>query len=291
MILTRSQKQRYKAAFLLSFPALVGLILFHYWPIFEMLRISFLDYKIFTGEFTWKGADNYVIAVQDPIFLKTLKTTVLFFFLKVPLQTILALGLALIMTRGGRGIGFIRTIILLPAVTAMVVASTVWGFMLHPDNGLVNSFLTTIGLASQPFLVSAQQALPSIAFITIWKQVGLNTLFFMAGLLTIPGVYYEAGKVDGANAWQAFRHVTLPLLKPTTAFVLITSTIAAFKVFVPVKVLTDGGPASATRVIVLYIFELAFQFNRLGYAATISVFVAIILIALSFFQLRTSRES
>jgi len=291
MKLSSSQKQRYSAALLLSLPALIGLILFHYWPIFEMLRISFLDYKIFTGEFTWKGTENYAVAFQDPILFQTLKTTVLFFFLKVPLQTVLALGLALFMTRGGRGISFIRTIILLPAVTAMVVASTVWGFMLHPDSGLVNSFLATIGLDPQPFLASAQQALASIAFITIWKQVGLNTLFFMAGLLVIPGVYYEAVKVDGANAWQSFRHVTLPLLRPTTAFVLITSTIAAFKVFVPVKVLTDGGPANATRVIVLYIFELAFRFNRLGYAATISVIVAIILLALSIVQLRTSRES
>lgn len=291
MKLSSSQKQRYSAALLLSLPALIGLILFHYWPIFEMVRLSFLDYKIFTGEFTWKGTENYAIALQDPILREALLTTVLYFFLKVPAQMVLALGLAIFMTRGGRGISIVRTIILLPAVTAMVVASTVWGFMLHPDSGLVNSLLIEIGLSPQPFLASAQQALPSIAFITIWKEVGLNTLFFMAGLLIIPGVYYEAAKVDGASAWQSFRNVTLPLLRPTTAFVFITTTIAAFKVFVPVKVLTDGGPANATRVIVLYIFELAFRFNRLGYAATLSVFVAAILLAFSVFQLRSSREN
>lgn len=291
MELTRTAKEHYKAAFLLSLPALIGLILFHYWPIFEMVRISFLDYKIFTGEFSWIGADNYRLAIDDPLLAQTLKTTVLFFFLKVPAQMALALALAMFMTDGGRGISFIRTIILLPAVTAMVVASTVWGFMFHPDNGLINSLLLTIGLSPQPFLASAQQALPSIAFITIWKQVGLNMLFFMAGLLTIPGVYYEAAKVDGANAWQRFRNVTLPLLMPTTVFVLITSTIAAFKVFVPVKVLTDGGPSNATRVIVLYIFELAFRFNRLGYAATVSVILAVILLVLSIVQIRLTRES
>lgn len=291
MKLTRTAKEQYKAAFLLSLPALIGLILFHYWPIFEMVRLSLLDYKIFTGEFTWIGAENYRLALDDPLLFQTLKTTTLFFLLKVPLQMAAALALAMFMTRGGRGISVLRTIVLLPAVTAMVVASTVWGFMFHPDNGLVNSFLLTVGLNPQPFLVSAEQALPSIVFITIWKQVGLNMLFFMAGLLTIPGVYYEAAKIDGANAWQAFRNVTLPLLLPTTIFVLITSTIASFKVFVPVKVLTDGGPSNATRVIVLYIFELAFRFNRLGYAAAISVVLALILLVLSIVQMRLTRES
>jgi ABC-type sugar transport system permease subunit len=288
--LTRTAKEHYKTAFLLSLPALIGLILFHYWPIYEMVRISLLDYKIFTGEFSWIGAENYGLAFEDALLFETLKTTVLFFLLKVPLQMALALALAMFMTQGGRSIGFLRTVVLLPAVTAMVVASTVWGFMFHPDNGLVNSLLLTAGLSPQPFLASAQQALPSIAFITIWKQVGLNMLFFMAGLLTIPGVYYEAAKVDGATAWQTFRNVTLPLLTPTTIFVLITSTIATFKVFVPVKVLTDGGPSGATRVIVLYIFELAFRFSRLGYAAAISVLLALILLVLSIVQMRMTRE-
>lgn len=291
MRLTRTAREHYKAAILLSFPALIGLILFHYWPIYEMVRISFLDYKIFTGEFSWIGGENYGLALDDKLLFQTLKTTALFFLLKVPIQMAVALALAMFMTKGGRGISLLRTIVLLPAVTAMVVASTVWGFMFHPDNGLVNSLLLTVGLNPQPFLASAQQALPSIVFITVWKQVGLNMLFFMAGLLTIPGVYYEAAKVDGANAWQAFRNVTLPLLTPTTIFVLITSTIATFKVFVPVKVLTDGGPSGATRVIVLYIFELAFRYSRLGYAAAISVILALILLALSIAQMRATRES
>ena len=291
MRLSGLNQQKYRAVFLLSLPALIGLILFHYWPIYEMVRLSLLDYKIFTGEFTWKGIENYSIAAEDPILIESLKVTANYFLLKVPVQMVLALGLALFVTRAGRGIGWIRTIILLPAVTSMVVVSTVWSFMFHPDSGLVNGFLELLNLPTQAFLTSQQQALPSLAFITIWKEVGMNMLFFMAGLLNIPPVYYEAATVDGASRWQSFRHVTLPLLKPTTIFVLITSTVAAFKVFVPVKVLTEGGPSNATRVIVLYIFDLAFRFNRLGYAATVSVILAAILLIFSMLQLRASREN
>lgn len=289
-IFSTRKGQHYSTAFLLALPALIGLILFHYWPIFEMVRLSFLDYKIFTGEFQWTGTKNYINAAEDPIFIKSLLTTFSFFLMKVPIQTVFALALALFVSKPGRGVSIVRTIILLPAVTAMVVVSTIWGFMFHPDNGLINSFLEAFRLTPQPFLASASQALPSIAAITIWKQVGINMLFFLAGLTTIPRSYYEAATVDGASSWQTFRHITLPLLKPTTIFVLITSSIAAFKVFVPVKVLTDGGPVDATRVIVLYIFELAFNFNRLGYATTVSVAVAVILLVISLIQMRTSRE-
>jgi len=290
MRLSGLARQKYTAAFLLSLPALIGLILFHYWPIYEMVRLSLLDYKIFTGEFSWKGVDNYVLAADDPILVDSLWVTATYFLLRVPLQMALALGLALFVVRPGRGVAWIRTIILLPAVTSMVVVSTVWGIMFHPDQGLVNGLLELLHLPPQPFLASASQALPAIAFITIWKEVGVSMLFFMAGLLTISRSYYEAAEVDGASVWQSFRNITLPLLKPTTAFVLITTTIAAFKVFVPVQILTGGGPSGSTRVIVLYIFELAFRFNRLGYAATVSVILAVILLAFSILQLRVTRE-
>ena len=283
-------RQKYMSALLLSLPALVGLVLFQYWPIFKMVQLSFLNYKIFTGEFTWKGIENYVTAMQDPLLLHTFKVTGIYFLLKVPLQMALGLGLAMLVKNATRGIGWVRTIILLPVVTSMVVVSTVWGIMFNSDSGMVNGILALFGVPAQIFLSGTAQALPTIAFITIWKDVGLTMLFFMAGLLSIPHVYYEAAEVDGANAWQRFRYITLPLLKPTTVFVVVTTTIEAFKVFVPVKVLTDGGPSNATRVILLYIFELAFHFNRLGYAATISVLLAALLLLLSLLQMRLTRE-
>ena len=282
--------QRYRAAFFLSLPALIGLVLFHYWPIADTFRMSFTEYRVFTGETTWAGLKNYETLLDDPILVRSLKTTALFFLIKVPLQMMIGLGLALLVSGAGRTTNILRTIILLPTVTSMVVASVVWGMMLHPDQGLVNSTLEILGIPTQRFLSDKDQALPVLVGITIWKEVGLSMIFYLAGLLTIPHEYYDAGKVDGASNWGLFRHITLPLLRRTHVFVLITSTISAFKVFVPVKVLTDGGPSNATRVIVHYIFNLAFQFNRFSYATTVSVLLAIILITISIIQFRVTRD-
>lgn len=282
--------ERYLAAFLLSLPAIVGLVLFHYWPIIDTFRLSFLDYRIFTGEFSWIGMDNFVRAAEDPVLVSSLKTTLVYFIFKVPVQMGLALLLAVLVSQSMPGQGLLRTLILLPTVTSMVVASTTLGMMMHPDNGIINAFLSSVGLPEQGFLSSTTQALPSIAAITIWKEVGMSMIFYLAGLTTIPRSYYEAARVDGANNWHLMRYITVPLLRRTHIFVLITSTIAAFKVFVPVKVLTEGGPSGATRVVVLYIYDLAFRFNQLGYAATISVILALILITISILQLRVTRE-
>lgn len=282
--------ERYVAALMLSLPALVGLVLFHYWPIVDTFRLSFLDYRVFTGEFSWIGADNFVRAAEDTVLTSSLKTTLVYFIFKVPVQMALALLLAILVSQPMPGQGLLRTLILLPTVTSMVVASTTLGMMMHPDNGLINGFLTSVGLPEQGFLTSVRQALPSIAAITIWKEVGMSMLFYLAGLTTIPRSYYEAARVDGANNWHLMRFITVPLLRRTHIFVLITSTIAAFKVFVPVKVLTDGGPSGATRVVVLYIYDLAFRFSQLGYAAAVSVILALILIVISIIQLRVTRE-
>ena len=283
--------QRYRAAFLLSLPALIGLFLFHYWPIADTVRLSFTDYKVFTGEFTFTGLKNYDIALNDPLLLLSLKNTALFFLIKVPLQMALGLLLAMLVAKPGHDSTLLRTLVLFPAVTSMVVASIVWGMMFHSDIGIVNGVLESLGLPQQGFLRDKNQALPVLASITIWKDVGLSMIFYLAGLLAIPFEYYEAARIDGAGRWQLFRNITLPLLNRTHVFVLVTSTIAAFKIFVPVEVLTDGGPSNATRVIVHYIFHLAFRFNRFSYATALSVILAVLLIAISVFQLRITRDN
>lgn len=290
MRLSRKNSERYQAALLLSLPAIIGLLLFHYWPIVDTFRLSLLDYRIFTGEFSWIGADNFVRAAEDAVLISSLKTTFVYFIFKVPVQMALALLLAVLVSHPMPGQGLLRTLILLPTVTSMVVASTTLGMMMHPDNGIINAFFSSVGLPQQGFLTSTKQALPSIAAITIWKEVGMSMIFYLAGLTTIPRSYYEAARVDGANNWHLMRFITVPLLRRTHIFVLITSTIAAFKVFVPVKVLTGGGPSGATRVVVLYIYDLAFRFTQLGYAATVSVILALILITISILQLRVTRE-
>ncbi len=288
--LPSDKRQRYLAALWLALPALIGLGLFHFWPLFEVLRLGTSDFNIYTGESTWTGLDNLTRAASDPVLRSSLVTTTAFFLMKVPVQTAIALGLALFVSRPRRGIPLTRTAILLPVVTSMVVVTTVWGFMLNSESGLVNSVLGGLGLSKQPFLTDTSQALASIVFITIWKDVGLSMLFYLAGLMTIPGLYYEAAEIDGATRWQTFRYVTLPLLRPTTAFVLVISTIAAFQVFVPVEILTGGGPAGSTRVVVLYIFDTAFKFGGFSYAAAISALLMVILLGVSLLQLRATRS-
>jgi len=170
----------------------------------------------------------------------------------------------------------------------MVAATAILGLMMHPTNGLFNALLQVFGIPPQGFLTDPDQALWSIVFITVWKNVGLTMLFFLAGLMAIPPSLYEAALIDGASAVQKHLYVTVPLLRKTIAFVAITTTIRAFQVFGPILMTTAGGPRNATRVVVMDIYDNAFVYNQMGYASALSVILAVVLIALSLFQLQLS---
>ena len=282
---------QYKAALPLVLPALLFLLVFQFWPIVDALRLSFFKYNMVAGTKTWVGTDNFShLLFHDPIFWKTVRNTFYYFILKVPLQMILALLLAIIVSQPFRGVGGVRTVILIPTITSMVVVSIVWGLMYHPNNGLFNGILQSLGLPPQKFLIDSKQAMPSLVVMTVWKDVGFNMIFFLAGLMIIPEEYYEAAKIDGANRLQSFFHITLPLLSGTTVFVLVTSMISAFKVFTPVFIMTRGGPANATRVLVLYIYENAFIYNKMGYAAALSVVLAVFLLSASLIQMSVAKR-
>ena len=278
--------ERYRSALLLGLPALIGLAVFWYLPTIQAVVLGFQDYNLISGSHAWTGLENYRTAATDPLLRLTFVNTVIYFLMEVPLQMALALALALVVRRGP---AWLRAIILVPTVTSMVVVSVIWGLMYHPNSGLINSLLEGVGLPPQPFLTSAQQAMPSIALLMIWKNVGFSMLFFLAGLVSIPGDYYESAATDGANSRQLLRYITLPLLRGTVVFLLITNTVTAFKVFTPIFLITAGGPINATRVVVLYIFENAFRFNKMGYASAISVLLALFLLVISVYSLRVSR--
>jgi multiple sugar transport system permease protein len=258
-------------AFLFLLPAALGLLLFRFWPVLAAIDNSAYDVNLISARRTFVGLNNYLRALQDGELLTSVRNTIVFTAVKVPLQTVLALGLALLVNRAGRAILVVRTAVFLPVVTSLVVASTLWLLLLQPDQGLVNGLLSTLGLPRQPFLRDVGQALPSIIAMTTWKDVGLSMLFFLAGLQSIPEIYYEAARIDGAGAWHRFRHVTLPLLRGTLLFVLITETVFALRVFAPVYVTTQGGPRQATSVVVFHIYEQAFPLNSVGYASALSV--------------------
>ena len=275
----------YAGAFLFVAPALINLLLFRYVPIVSAAYTSLFQYSLLGGFGAYAGLDQYTRAIEDPLFWTSMRVTALFVLLKVPFQVALALGLALLLQRQMPATALVRTAVFLPVVTALVIASILWQMMYHPQQGLINGLLSTLGLPRQPFLTDAFQSLPALVLTTIWKDVGFSMVIFLAGLAGIPEVYYEAAAIDGAGPRQRFLHITLPLLKRTTLFVMVTTTVFAFQVFTPVYIMTRGGPLDATKVIVYYIYQNAFAFNDMGYASALSLVVLFLILAVSLGQM------
>ncbi|MDX9985014.1 sugar ABC transporter permease [Sphaerochaeta sp.] len=269
-------------------PTLLLTLVFQLVPILIAGWYSFLKVNLMAGSKQFIGLDNYIKAATDPKFLQSMATTVEYFLLRVPLQVLLGFLLSLLIYQPRRWTGVLRTIILLPVVTSMVVVTSILALMMHPSNGLINSMLIMAGLPAQGFLTDPRQALFSIVLITVWKNVGMTMLFFLAGLMAISPTLYEAAEIDGATALQKHWHVTIPMLKNTFIFVLITTTIRSFQVFGPILMTTNGGPLNSTRVVVMEIYENAFVFNQLGYASTQSVLLALLLIVISLLQSKLS---
>ena len=270
-------------------PDVLGLAIFVGLPIAGAFYISFHDWSGI-GERTFNGFENYRTLLADQFFLDSLRITAIYTFSFVPLLFALALGLALLVNQGLKATGFFRSAYFVPFMVSLVVASIVWQFILHERAGVLNSMIGAVGIDPQPWLGSTRLALVSVIIVTLWQGVGYSMIIFLAGLQDIPRDYYEAATVDGANAAQQFRKITLPLLKPTSVFVLIISFISAFQLFDPIFVLTGGGPANATTTAVFYIYETAFQFLQLGYASALSVALFLIILVFTVLQLRIFRH-
>lgn len=284
------RRQRYATAAAFLLPAAVGIILFSILPIAQALRISFFDYSLLNPEQIPVGFENYDRALKDPVFQVALKNTLWYTILLVMCQTAMALGLALLLKQPVRGLAFFRSAFFVPVVTSLVVISTVWK-LLYNSQGFINGVLRTIGLPAQPFLASADQALLSLVAMGVWKDVGFYMLIFLAGVQSIPVDLYESASIDGASPWRAFVRITLPLLRRPALFVVVVGTIAAFKVFTPVYLMTDGGPAESTMVIVFYIFRTAFRYFQMGYASAMSVILLGIVLVLTLIQFRLLRTT
>ena len=268
----RYRRNNYIIAFLFVLPALINFAMFRYYPIIWATRTSFFKYSFLRGFEGFVGLQHYIKAfTNDPQFLNSLKVTLVYAVTKAPIQIVLALALAVFAAQKKRGMGGIRAVIFIPVVTSFIVVSIVWGMMLNKDVGLVNAMLQTVGLPRMEFLTSKTNALPTIIMISIWKDVGYSVIVLVAGLKGIPNVYYEAAVVDGANKWQQFIYVTIPMLRRALMFVIVMATLGAFQVFIPVYQLTLGGPRDTTNVIVYYIYKKAFRLGEMDYAAALSV--------------------
>ena len=242
------------------------------------------------------GLRNYAEALKDPIFWITVRNTLYFAVLNVPLSTTFALCLAVLINSVRFGAAVWRTLYFTPVVTSMVAASILWSWVYQPQFGLLNNLARAINeilgtrLPTQTrWLTDSSLAMPSVVLFSTWKNLGYPMVIFLAGLQSIPGVFYEAAKVDGASRWHLFRHVTLPLLQPTVLFVLVTGIIGALQVFTQVFIMTRGGPGNSTRVMVYYLYEKAFSAYRFGYASTVAVVLFLIVLSLTLVQLRLMR--
>jgi len=289
-ILGTIRKNRWHYAYLFILPILVVFGLFRIYPSIQTLVYSFFDINLVAKTMHGVGLKNFLLLVHDPTFLKAIKNTLTFALYIVVLSTALGLILASLFTSKLRGGAIFKAVYFAPFITSTVAAAVVWTFLYNPRFGLFNSVLEIFGLPTRSWISSSKEALGSIIIFSIWKTVGYNMVILIAGLQNIPDSFYEAGIIDGAGALRRFFSISVPLVAPTLIFVVMYNTILALKVFDQVFVLTAGGPAEATTVVVLQIYKQAFENYRFGYAASMAFVLFVIIIAITIIQYRLSRR-
>jgi multiple sugar transport system permease protein len=268
-------------------PALIGFLVFYLYPTIRGLYFSMTRYSLL-GTPRWIGFDNYINIMQDKLFWNALWVTVEYVILNIGFQTVIAVGLAVLMHRLTKST-VIRGTLLLPYLISNVIAAMLWFWLLDYQIGLVNSFIEWLGASKIAFFGEEFWAIPTIAFVNVWRHMGYTALLVFAGLQTIPGYVYEAAAIDGSTEWRSFWRITLPLLRPILALVLVLTVTGSFQVFDTVAVTTQGGPVNATRVMQFYIYQKGFTQQQFGYASALAVILFIILAVVALIQLRLLR--
>ncbi len=268
-------------------PAAVGFAAFYLWPALRGLYLSLTKYNVLTPP-RFVGLENYERILGDHLFWNALKVTAEYVMINIGAQTVISVLLAVLMHRLTRSL-VVRGVVLLPFLVANVVVALVWFWMLDYQLGVVNHALDWLGLDRVAFFGDSALAIPTIAMVNTWRHIGYTALLIFAGLQMIPRSVYEAAALDGASEWRTFWRITLPLLRPVMALVLVLTVIGSFQVFDTVAVTTGGGPINATRVIYFYIYDLAFNRFNFGYAAALSSVLFVLLAGIAYLQLRLSR--
>jgi ABC-type sugar transport system permease subunit len=241
------------------------------------------------GPATFVGLENWRSAFADPLLRTAMQNTFYYGVLAVPAVFVIAMVLALFLLNVRKGGAVIRSILYFPTLSPVVLAALMWLFVVHPDFGIFNLGLRALGFGPINWLGSTRLALPTIAMLEVWRGTGFWTLLFLAALLGIPSELYQAAHLDGANAWQRFRYLTLPLLRPTFLFAAVMATIWNLQLFDSVYVMTDGGPVHSTATVVWYVYKSLFQFGNVGFAATLSFVLMLVILVLTLVELRVLR--
>lgn len=269
--------------YLLVSPYIAHFILFVSFPVVFSVILTFHKWNIISPmEYT--GLNNYVKLFSDKTFFKSLGNTLIFLVIHIPLQIIVALFLAEILNQKIKLRATFRGAFFLPVVVSGVVVTILWQQLYGFDTGLLNRILTGIGLKKVGWLIDPDIAMPSIALMATWKNVGLYIILFLVGLQTVPAQYYEAADLEGASRFQKFFKITLPMINPTIFMVVILSTIGGFSLFIEPYIMTGGGPLNSTLSAVLYIYKQGFFYYHMGYAATLGLFFALIILAVVIIQ-------
>ncbi|VKM47423.1 ABC transporter permease [Streptococcus pneumoniae] len=272
-------------------PALILLGIFLVIPVGMVIYYTFTDYYLLTpDERKFVGFENFIRLTKDPIFLKSFLNTLKFVVWIIPVQLGAALGMALIVNKKRKGNMFFKVVFFAPVVMSLVVISILWLYLLNPNSGLLNAILNKVGIASQPFLTSPKQAMYAIVFVSAWQGAGYQMLLFLGGMQNIPQDVYEAAELDGFSKWAQFRYITMPLLKPTALFVLLTTLISAFKLIVQPMVMTQGGPLNSTITMVYYIYQQGFTDRLVGYSSSIALVFTTLIGMISLVQRRVLKE-
>lgn len=292
---TTTERSQSRAAWFFMLPGLSLIAVFFALPVLAAFALSFTDFDIYAiGNFSNTrliGIRNYVALAHDPIFLTAIRNTLYFALVGGPLTILTALGAALLVNaRLVRWKGFFRTVYFAPYVTTLVAVAIVWRYLYHPEYGLFNYVLAQFGVHRIDWLGDPRWAMPALILFAVWKNFGYSMLIFIAGLQSIPEELYEAAHLDGAGGWQRFRHVTMPMLMPTFAFVTVITLIGFFQLFAEPYVMTQGGPLKSTLSVVLLMYEQGFRWWRMGLAVAIAFVLFVIMLVATLLQRRLERR-
>lgn len=274
------------SAYLFLSPSIIVFSLFTYFPLLYAFYLSLHRWRLGIVARTFVDLHNYRVLITSAEFWGVMRNSFYYALGSIPLNMAIALTIALLLNHQIRGLAIFRTAYFLPTITSTAAMAVVWLWIYHPDFGLANWVLDLIGLPRLRWLSDPRWSMPALIIMGIWKGVGYNIIIYLAGLQNIPQHLYEAARIDGADSWACFRHITWPLLTPISFFILIIAVINSLKAFAQMHVMTEGGPLGSTTVIAYYLYQHGFQFFNLGYASAVACILFVILLALTLIQFK-----